>query len=329
MVWGIVVVCPFLLFSCGAFAFMSSVGTDDAAEATPGPCGGQGSLAGLGPDYQTIVLAAVGVAKELGIPERGWLVIVAAGIQESRLTNVDHGDSAGPDSRGWLQQRDSWGPIEVRMNPEGAARLFFERLVAVEGWESLPVAQAAQAVQHSAYPSLYAKWEGLAGDVLGEVAGLTCDQGVVMAGGYALPLPKTDIHPPLAEHHNGLPAVDLPAPEGTPIYTITAGTVVYTSPGDACGLGMEIVEADGTRWMYCHSSQRLAADGSTVNVGDQIAAVGSTGHSTGNHLHIQILAAGQPRCPQPFLEALWSAQGDTQILAVDSLPTSGPCVGRV
>ena len=49
-------------------------------------------------------------------------------LTESSLRNVDHGDTAGPDSRGLFQQRDGWGPLDVRMDPAGAAGLFYAAL---------------------------------------------------------------------------------------------------------------------------------------------------------------------------------------------------------
>src|SRR5699024_3401668 len=59
---------------------------------------------------------------------------------------------AGPDSRGLFQQRDSWGPRQVRMDPAGAADLFYRRLATIDGWRALPPWVAAQQVQHSAFP---------------------------------------------------------------------------------------------------------------------------------------------------------------------------------
>src|SRR5690606_10999458 len=73
-------------------------------------------------------------------------------MTESSLLNIDHGDAAGPDSRGLFKQRDSWGPVSVRMDPAGAAGLFFDRLETITGWQQLAPWMAAQQVQHSAFP---------------------------------------------------------------------------------------------------------------------------------------------------------------------------------
>jgi hypothetical protein len=315
---------------------MAGAGDDDtaaAADACPGlaQVGPGVTRTDLGPEWRQIVAAAVAVGREMGVPERGWIVNISAGIQESRLTNLDHGDGPGPDSRGYLQQRDPWGPLAVRMDPAGAARLFYEHLQRVDGWETMPVTVAAQKVQGSGFPSAYARWEGLATELVNEVAGSTAvacsaQAGEVVAGGYALPLPREQIHLPLAEHWNGGPYVDIPAPAGVPIRAMVGGTVAYTSPGNACGLGMEVVTPAGARFMYCHSSRRLVGNGAEVATGQVIAEVGSTGESTGNHLHVQIWAGGANHCPQGFITALMTAAGpDASVPSPESFPTASPC----
>jgi cell wall-associated NlpC family hydrolase len=60
------------------------------------------------------------------------------------------------------------------MDPQGAARLFYQALLAVSGWQQLPLTQAAQAVQNSGLPFEYAKWEDEARQVVGAVHGVVC-----------------------------------------------------------------------------------------------------------------------------------------------------------
>ncbi|NUR93959.1 MAG: hypothetical protein HOV67_01735 [Kribbellaceae bacterium] len=95
------------------------------------------------------VIAGVGDRYAMG--ERGKVIAVMTAMTESSLRNTDHGDAAGPDSRGLFQQRDSWGPINVRMDPAGAAGLFYAALANVPGWTSMEPWKAAQAVQRSAF----------------------------------------------------------------------------------------------------------------------------------------------------------------------------------
>jgi hypothetical protein len=115
----------------------------------------------------------VQVGREMGVPERGQWIAVATAMQESGLRNIDYGDR---DSLGLFQQRPSqgWGtPAEVR-DPRYAATQFYDRLLAIPGWEELPLWQAAQAVQRSAYPTAYAEHADVAALLVGAAAGSTC-----------------------------------------------------------------------------------------------------------------------------------------------------------
>ncbi|MBA4864025.1 C40 family peptidase [Streptomyces sp. PSKA54] len=105
------------------------------------------------------VITATGLAMQ--IPARGQVVALATALQESGLRNLTYGDR---DSVGLFQQRPSqgWGTVEEILDPVYASTKFYEGLREVSGWESLPVAQAAQAVQRSGFPDAYAKWEPLA-----------------------------------------------------------------------------------------------------------------------------------------------------------------------
>lgn len=101
-------------------------------------------------------IAAVG--KQMKIPERGRAIAIMTAIGESSLTVVDHGDAAGPDSRGLFQQRDSWGSYADRMNPAKSAALFYRALIRVEGWQDLEPTLAAHRVQRNADPHHYTKF---------------------------------------------------------------------------------------------------------------------------------------------------------------------------
>ncbi|MYQ47591.1 hypothetical protein GTW40_21500 [Streptomyces sp. SID4985] len=109
------------------------------------------------PNAKTI--QATGVA--MNMPPRGQVVALATAMQESRLRNLTYGDR---DSLGLFQQRPSqgWGTASQILDPVHASTKFYEALRKVSGWQSLSVAQAAQAVQRSGYPEAYAKWEPLA-----------------------------------------------------------------------------------------------------------------------------------------------------------------------
>lgn len=100
----------------------------------------------------------VEVGREKHISKHGQEVAVATAMQESNLRNLDGGDR---DSVGLFQQRPSqgWGSYAQVHNPRYAAGAFYDHLAKVPGWQRMPVTDAAQAVQRSAFPGAYAKWE--------------------------------------------------------------------------------------------------------------------------------------------------------------------------
>jgi len=134
----------------------------------PSPDATQVTVAGVALDAEQLanagVIAATG--RQLGIPERGIVVGLATAAQESQLRNLAYGNA---DSVGLFQQRPSqgWGDVTDLMRPDYAATRFFQALQRVPGWEQLSVTEAAQAVQRSAFPAAYARWETLAMSLAG------------------------------------------------------------------------------------------------------------------------------------------------------------------
>jgi hypothetical protein len=99
-------------------------------------------------------ITAVGI--QHAVPTFGVEVALATAMQESKLHNVGYGDR---DSLGLFQQRPSqgWGTAAQIMDPVYAATKFYQALVAVPGWQSMTLTQAAQAVQKSGAPDAYAQ----------------------------------------------------------------------------------------------------------------------------------------------------------------------------
>jgi hypothetical protein len=131
------------------------------ADGSPDPSrqAGYATPAPLDTEQRNNAARIVAVGRSMGVPPRGLVVAVAAARQESGLRNLPHGDR---DSVGLFQQRAGWGSVADRMNPEAAARKFYAALERVPGWQTMTVTAAAQAVQRSAYPGAYARWEALA-----------------------------------------------------------------------------------------------------------------------------------------------------------------------
>ena len=87
------------------------------------------------------------------------------------------------------------------------------------------------------------------------------------------------------ELHRGC---DIPAPKGTPIRAAKSGVVIVATYNSSYGNYVTIAHSDGTRTLYAHQSQLAVSAGQTVSQGQTIGYVGSTGSSTGNHLHFEI-----------------------------------------
>jgi murein DD-endopeptidase MepM/ murein hydrolase activator NlpD len=98
--------------------------------------------------------------------------------------------------------------------------------------------------------------------------------------------------------HTGL---DFQADPGTPILAAAGGVVVVQEYHPAYGNMVEIDHGNKLVTRYAHASATFVKKGDLVKRGQKIAAVGSTGRSTGPHLHFEVLADGSPQDPQKFL----------------------------
>ena len=98
--------------------------------------------------------------------------------------------------------------------------------------------------------------------------------------------------------HTGL---DIAAPYGTAIKAVADGTVTFAAYSGSYGYLVKIDHGNGVETWYGHTSKMYVKAGEKVNAGDIIAAVGSTGNSTGNHLHLEIRINGKHVNPQKYL----------------------------
>ena len=108
------------------------------------------------------------------------------------------------------------------------------------------------------------------------------------------------IHPIWGDRrfHSG---VDLAASQGTPIYAIAAGTVTTAAYGDANGYYVSISHGNGYGSVYCHMTNYIVSVGDSVSQGQVIGYVGSTGRSTGPHLHFEIHVNGSAVNPMDYI----------------------------
>jgi murein DD-endopeptidase MepM/ murein hydrolase activator NlpD len=251
------------------------------------------------------------------VQPRGLVIAIATALQECGLDNCDHGDAAGPDSLGVFQQRANWGPASDRRDPFKAAMKFFDALLKVPNWESRPLGDVAYDVQHFDLSNIhfYNEKEPRAKQIV--TALTSACQGapgklLVPLQGPSNPVVTQDFgctdffaEPPDpscagGHFHNG---VDLAKPAGTPVLAAAAGTVTrYVDEAHSGGYGNVLViqHGGGITTLYAHLQNNplfnpVVRVGDTVAAGQVIAAEGSTGNSTGPHLHFSVcLDGGNP-----------------------------------
>jgi hypothetical protein len=99
------------------------------------------------------------------------------------------------------------------------------------------------------------------------------------------------------------PGLDFKGPKGAPIYAAAAGMVSFTGKRQGYGNCVEISHGHGLVTRYAHMSRITARSGQQVTAGTPIGLIGSSGRSTGPHLHFEVRVNDHPVNPRPFLEA--------------------------
>ncbi len=106
---------------------------------------------------------------------------------------------------------------------------------------------------------------------------------------------------PLAGASTNHKGIDFAAPQGTPIYAAADGTVTSSGYSGKAGKRIVINHGNGLVTIYMHCHALYVKAGTKVSKGQNIAAVGTTGNSTGNHLHFQVNSNGTPVNPLKYL----------------------------
>lgn len=134
-------------------------------------------------------------------------------------------------------------------------------------------------------------------------------EGVRLTSGFGV---RSDPFRRRAAMHAG---IDLAGPVGTPIYATADGVVNRSQYAGAYGNLVEINHGQGIQTRYAHLSRRIAEPGQRVKRGDLIGLMGSTGRSTGSHLHYEVRIDGRAVNPTPFM------RGNETLLAVQRRAT--------
>ena len=127
--------------------------------------------------------------------------------------------------------------------------------------------------------------------------------GPSFGSGYVFPVGGGPAVVSAAHTHHDYPAVDIAAPEGSPVYALANAIVLnaWQSPDPRCGIGMTVQAGDGQVWTYCHLAYLAPSvvEGVQLAAGTQVGLVGHTGDASGPHLHLQL----QPPTAWPQQEA--------------------------
>lgn len=281
-----------------------------------------------------------------GVGRDGILTALMAALTESNLrmlantstwpesaSHPNDGNGGDHDSLGLFQMRPlaGWGTVAELMDSTYQARAFFggphgpnhgspRGLLDIPGWRSLPRGAAAQAVEVSAFPDRYARYEPVAEAILGALTKRSgADTHVAETRRIVFPLPAGTWHPtspygwrtdPVTGSRSLHTGADFAAPLGTPILAVADGRVVFAGAVSS-GYGHLILiqhtidgEAVYSGYAHMYAAGIHVRSGDAVAAGEQIADVGTDGKSTGPHLHFEVRPDGayaSPIDPAPWL----------------------------
>jgi peptidoglycan DL-endopeptidase CwlO len=162
----------------------AALGPFTATDASAG-----GAVAGqLDSGQQSIAAMIISIGKQRNLSSMAWQVALQAGMQESTLHNYPGGDR---DSAGIFQMRPSqgWGTYQQVTDPTYAIGKFYDVLTGVPNWQQQQPGADAQAVERSAFPLAYNKWQNMAAYLVQHVGQVSDPTGCGAGVGNLLPAP--------------------------------------------------------------------------------------------------------------------------------------------
>jgi murein DD-endopeptidase MepM/ murein hydrolase activator NlpD len=145
------------------------------------------------------------------------------------------------------------------------------------------------------------------------------------ADGYVFPVGGGPGAVSVGRDHHDYPAADVAAPLGTPVYALADAVVLSLTDDGRCGIGLTFRSLDGLEWIYCHLSFRDEGiqPGRILTAGQWVGLVGSTGNSTGPHLHLGLNPARYPQ-EMPWFQEFANVAFSWQDADAPSEPVAGP-----
>ncbi|MCS5729431.1 M23 family metallopeptidase [Herbiconiux moechotypicola] len=271
------------------------------------------------------------IALMAALTESSLRMLANTGAYPESADYPNDGNGSDHDSLGLFQMRpqSGWGTVAELMDASYQARAFYggptgpnypspRGLLDIPGWQSLDPGEAAQAVEVSAYPDRYQNYQPVAEAI---VTALTRPAGSGGGSGATPVVPETTrlVFPlpegtwvrtsgfgwredPMTGERAFHAGSDFAAADGTPILAVADGLVVHAEYTGNYG-GLVIIEhtVNGERVAsyYAHMWETgiHVTEGQTVTAGQHIGDVGSSGKSTGPHLHLEIHPGGQGHDP--------------------------------
>ncbi|MGI5963719.1 MAG: murein hydrolase activator EnvC family protein [Lawsonibacter sp.] len=174
--------------------------------------------------------------------------------------------------------------------------------------------EAAEAKLKAAADAMDAEIKRLEKELAAQISNVVSESGFLwpLSASYntltSLYGPRT--HPVTGKPNNHT-GIDIPAPKNTKIYAAKSGVVVTSTYNSSYGNYVVVSHSDQTSTLYAHMNKRNATVGQTVTQGDVIGYVGTTGSSTGNHLHFEVRINGNRTDPLNYFKdkALWARSG--------------------
>ena len=186
-----------------------------------------------------------------------------------------------------------------------------------------------EAAGSSTFKSLFDSWkklDQLQDGIIAVPSDKPVQASVTMMSGFGY---RSD---PFNHHAAMHPGIDLSGAYGTPIYATADGTVLRAG-WNSGGYGnlVEIDHGRGISTRYGHMSAILVSEGDHITRGQQIGRMGSTGRSTGNHLHYEVRIDNRPVNPIPFMKStdyVLAMQRRSGTASMDAVAIGGPTGGQ-
>lgn len=278
------------------------------------------SIPGVGRDGILIALMAA-------LTESTLRQLANTGTYPESGNYPNDGNGSDHDSLGLFQMRpqSGWGTVAELMDTTYQARAFYggpdgpnypspRGLLDIPGWQQMDKGEAAQAVEVSAYPDRYQNYEPVARTILdtltrpggGNGSGVPGDTNIPETSRLVFPLPTGSyVHTssfgpridPITGEARLHAGTDWAAPDGTPIFALADGLVTYAGMVDGYSGQITIEHTIGgekvaTKYIHMWAHGIHVTTGDRVTAGQHIGDVGSSGHSTGPHLHFEVHPGG-------------------------------------